>query len=242
MDRSQTMDEDVQLLPDNHKPELQNRWRTLSRDRSRWWHVSHGAFEVLLLCMISILAIIILSGSRSRDQELQIPTVVPKFAQTIHFTHWEPDPSFVDPKMFTNPELQSRLLHDWLDRLLPSSRGFIEVPNAEEFNLAPPRIYHSDENPKYMITAFHQLHCVSYLIRAFSAARLRDPTFIFEDEHIIHCFDYLRQGIICAADSTLEGNNTSTDGVHHVCNNFDALKAWATENGAKNVPPHPYPG
>jgi hypothetical protein len=86
--------------------------------------------------MISILAIIILSGSRSRDQELQIPTVVPKcqfnysykweiltsrskVAQTIHFTHWEPDPSFVDPKMFTNLELQSRLLHDWLDRLLP---------------------------------------------------------------------------------------------------------------------------
>jgi hypothetical protein len=28
--------------------------------------------------MISILAIVILSGSRSRDQELQIPTVVPK--------------------------------------------------------------------------------------------------------------------------------------------------------------------
>lgn len=26
--------------------------------------------------------------------------------------------------------------------------------------------------------------------------------------HIAHCFDYLRQGILCAGDTTLEGNNT----------------------------------
>ncbi len=52
----------------------------------------------------------------------------------------------------------------------------------------------------------------------------------------LDCFDYIRQGLLCAADSKLEGNNSMTDGAHHVCNNFDALKDWATENAATNVP------
>ena len=27
--------------------------------------------------------------------------------------------------------------------------------------------------------------------------------------HIAHCFDYVRKGILCAGDTTLEGNNTA---------------------------------
>jgi hypothetical protein len=43
-----------------------------------------------------------------------------------------------------------------------------------------------------------------------SYARLR----LGEDEsklgfHIAHCFDYIREGILCAGDATLEGNNTA---------------------------------
>lgn len=33
-----------------------------------------------------------------------------------------------------------------------------------------------------------------------------------EDDHISHCFDYLRQAIMCAGDSTLEWPRIESDG------------------------------
>lgn len=50
--------------------------------------------------------------------------------------------------------------------------------------------------------------------------------------HMRHCFDYLRQSLSCAADSTLEpvvpqlGGVTGW-GVSRRCRSFDELKAWA---------------
>ena len=53
--------------------------------------------------------------------------------------------------------------------------------------------------------------------------------------HLLHCFDYLRQDIMCAADSILElvdVDGTSTDGwgSTHQCRDFDALFEWAESN------------
>lgn len=51
-----------------------------------------------------------------------------------------------------------------------------------------------------------------------------------------HCFDYLRQGVMCAGDMTLEpvldlGDVTvqAVDGwgVEHRCRSFEAMKGWA---------------
>lgn len=51
--------------------------------------------------------------------------------------------------------------------------------------------------------------------------------------HVNHCFDYLRQAILCNMDSTLEGSvtkgNHGTSGweVLHTCRSYTAGKAWA---------------
>jgi hypothetical protein len=52
--------------------------------------------------------------------------------------------------------------------------------------------------------------------------------------HMGHCFDYLRQALMCAADSNLEDNTvvngtrgTTGMGSKRVCRNFDALKDWS---------------
>jgi len=78
-----------------------------------------------------------------------------------------------------------------------------------------------------------------------SYARLRQG----QDEsekgyHIAHCFDYLRQGIICAGDATLEGNNSMKYpdveipwGTVHRCANWDALRDWADERTIWTFPP-----
>lgn len=63
----------------------------------------------------------------------------------------------------------------------------------------------------------------------------RTHTHDAHNAHLLHCFDYLRQGIMCAADSTLElvdVDGTSTDGwgSTHECRDFDALFEWAESN------------
>ena len=85
-------------------------------------------------------------------------------------------------------------------------------------------------------------------MRSYSAARVGNTTFVYDDEHLAHCFDYLRQGIMCAADSTLEGNNSTPEtgditpwGSTHVCNNFDAVREWAEENRAEHKDGPDYP-
>jgi hypothetical protein len=53
--------------------------------------------------------------------------------------------------------------------------------------------------------------------------------------HMEHCFDYLRQALACAADSTLEKRNSTISGVRgwgvtHQCRDYDSLKRWTEEN------------
>ncbi len=55
-------------------------------------------------------------------------------------------------------------------------------------------------------------------------------------EHTSHCVEYLRQAILCQADTSLEGETGSfTDsaawGQKHVCKDYDALMAMADDRG-----------
>lgn len=60
-----------------------------------------------------------------------------------------------------------------------------------------------------------------------------------KDDHIPHCFEYLRQGLMCAADTALEravveeGNivrDVDGWGVEHECRDWNAIYEWANEN------------
>ena len=53
--------------------------------------------------------------------------------------------------------------------------------------------------------------------------------------HMQHCFDYIRQALICAADPTLEKRNDTISGVKgwgttHQCRDFEALKKLTEEH------------
>lgn len=55
-------------------------------------------------------------------------------------------------------------------------------------------------------------------------------------EHVLHCFDYVRMGLIFTADQALEGsdpflaaqglNGTQGLGTQHVCRDWGALLRW----------------
>jgi len=142
-------------------------------------------------------------------------------------------------------------------------RGLIKVDNPEYYGLDPP--YNTAMNttsgpfakdgPVYMISAFHQLHCLvsaismpnptvpttkpnrnltspkSYLVQSFQIAI--EGTDLTQEiiHHSTHCYDYLRQSIMCAADTTLEGKSEVGPGwgSKHECKDYDAVVAWADE-------------
>jgi hypothetical protein len=75
-----------------------------------------------------------------------------------------------------------------------------------------------------------------FVPNAFLDEQLSLPAYAdsLKDNHIKHCLDYLRQALLCAADSNLEDtfivNGTSATtgmGSTRICRNFDALKSWS---------------
>ncbi|KAF2846249.1 hypothetical protein T440DRAFT_406254 [Plenodomus tracheiphilus IPT5] len=62
-----------------------------------------------------------------------------------------------------------------------------------------------------------------------------------ESDHLAHCFDYLRQSLMCAADSNLEegvpngegegweGVDITGWGVQRVCRDFMGVRDWVEE-------------
>jgi hypothetical protein len=56
--------------------------------------------------------------------------------------------------------------------------------------------------------------------------------------HSAHCFNSIREALMCLADGTALGSGddpykVSSIGKLHVCNDFDALLKWATDNERK---------
>lgn len=79
---------------------------------------------------------------------------------------------------------------------------------------------------------FHQLHCIEKLRIALDNPD--DP--IAGPAHLQHCFNYLRQGILCAADLTLEpapvggGEGGEGVGVTHLCRDWEVVFETLAEN------------
>ena len=87
------------------------------------------------------------------------------------------------------------------------------------------------EDRTFVITMFHELHCLRMINRAFSKMVGANIA------HIKHCLNYIRQSVLCDPDLTLEpGNFEERDfevervGGTHVCLDWDPLYEWVDEN------------
>ncbi|KAF1736400.1 hypothetical protein CRV24_002007 [Beauveria bassiana] len=88
------------------------------------------------------------------------------------------------------------------DALQPIGGGLIAVSDPRKLGLVgglPLGKGANEERPReaYGISMFHQIHC---LVAIRTAIRTRT----FNDQHLDHCLDYLRQAIMCTGDTTLE--------------------------------------
>lgn len=57
------------------------------------------------------------------------------------------------------------------------------------------------DNRIFAVSMFHQMHCLRMINLAFTKAPIATPA------HLQHCFNYLRQGALCGADTSLESGD-----------------------------------
>ncbi|KAK1473430.1 hypothetical protein CABS01_04092 [Colletotrichum abscissum] len=128
------------------------------------------------------------------------------------------------------------------NRLLPIGRGWVTVKNETALPDLPGLNQSLPEHRAYP-SVFHQLHCLYSTMDAYyelidrlnknEGAKRELPTDPgWNSEHLNHCWDYLRQTIMCNADVTLEWRKYNEQvgtgwGYQHQCKDWDAIIAWA---------------
>lgn len=97
----------------------------------------------------------------------------------------------------------------------------------------------------FMLSAFHGLHCLKSIHKAFGRLQANnattESTTMGHINHASHCFDYLRQSIICAGDMTIEGPDLTAKpgesplrgwGVEHQCRPWRKVLEWRDSHAA----------
>ncbi|KAI8966711.1 hypothetical protein F5Y11DRAFT_660 [Daldinia sp. FL1419] len=163
----------------------------------------------------------------------------PEFGQKI--TKFSPDPSFVpeNTSEFFSEETRKR----WLG-LVPKGLGYLEIENPQEYDNLPTQLNSFPDQFVVTSSMTHQLHCLYAIAEAYSALT-SDVNRVPQETpwHLTHCFDYLRQGIMCCGDVALEGEQTTfpdgfdgSDGwdAKHVCKNYNEVYDYLEKNRAND--------
>ncbi|KAH8703314.1 hypothetical protein BGW36DRAFT_369138 [Talaromyces proteolyticus] len=119
-----------------------------------------------------------------------------------------------------------------------TTNGFVAIPHDEaaDFGLPAAEDFPDDASKGvYVLTGFHDIHCVIYLRDAIKDLMANKPV---DDKliHINHCYDSLRQSIQCRADDTPlyipYRSKLTGDGQFRRCRDWNALTSWAQKNTA----------
>ncbi|KAK1979233.1 hypothetical protein LZ30DRAFT_597385 [Colletotrichum cereale] len=198
-----------------------------SRLRRYWQHGRIHLFYVILLILVASASRTSSSmtqqkyyGEEPVKSELQLSTVQKTFELDLKYA------------MPPSPEVDEA----WAS-LLPKEGGFFKHPR-----LAP---------RKSCVAVFHQLHCLDmirqtlYEARPDFAARQqrhRNDTTAHDDHnhahdmyHVGHCFDLVRQSILCRPDLTIEVGDPAIGGVtgfgtEHRCVDWEQLMGWMRDH------------
>jgi len=186
----------------------------------------------LILEVVMAFAIVVLFIRHYLDRTTITPSAVPTFPRKT-YTFVE-NTRYLHDEMFASKDETLHTLHNWIE-LSADGRGYIKINDSEYFNLGQPyemKVNSSYSEPVYMVSVFHQLHCLSYLVQTYQTAF--DGTNLTKEvaHHAAHCFDYIRQSIMCAADTSLEGKTDAGPGwgSKHECTDYDLLLSWANKH------------
>jgi len=191
-----------------------------------------------MITAISILLCVLTPLSFADDR----PEFVPDFPfKPVRFNA---NHTYSDPSTCKNSSV-------WLD-LQPPGDGLVLVPDAQKYSLLP-GLPSKCGTELYGIAMFHQLHCLSRIRETYHELRQTNVPKVhhhglLQDDHLEHCFDYLRQSIQCSADMTLEHSVINKAGEldidgwtveHRQCRDYDAILNWTDKNRCTTQPPLP---
>ncbi|KAF2094557.1 hypothetical protein NA57DRAFT_18701, partial [Rhizodiscina lignyota] len=132
--------------------------------------------------------------------------------------------------IYTDPP--SNESNDAWAAMMPTGRGFIMFERSE-FDPAK----NESHIQRAGLAVFHQIHCLDIIrVGYYNALNniTNDPNGHVNDFHLRHCFDYLRQTLMCCGDTSLEwvaNGHHGVDGwgVTHECRDYKAIFDWAEE-------------
>jgi len=130
------------------------------------------------------------------------------------------------------------------DMLMPLGSGTVEIPDWESHPmLGKPIVDDPSRNGSiYEASWTHALHCLYYTVDTYHQIVVHGK-FGFDgerdDSHATHCFEYLRNQILCMSDMTLEGSASVLDatgeGQAHVCRNRREALDWIEERRVDDI-------
>ncbi|KAK0652484.1 hypothetical protein B0T16DRAFT_426963 [Cercophora newfieldiana] len=149
-----------------------------------------------------------------------------KFSQQI--TKFNMDQSYAP--MNTSEFFTDEVLEKW-NHLMPKGMGFVWVNETHKYHDLPTPVEWPDKTV-FTTSLTHQLHCLFAIVQTYSGLKADHPIPDDHHWHMIHCFDYMRQAIMCSADMALEGHETTfpddnggSDGwdSKHICKDYSQV-------------------
>ncbi|KAI3390390.1 hypothetical protein diail_9825 [Diaporthe ilicicola] len=205
-------------LDDGPLEERRHGNRTLRRSR-----LSYAVGFLSLSNLAFIAAIFILLVQKTALESAKPPSwAPPEHRETRLFEYLEVYGS--------EPSLESE--DAWSD-LIPMGKGFIKFPND---TVIPdmPGLNRSLPEQRAVISVFHQLHCLFMTRAGYFSAKSGNLDEV-NMQHLSHCWDYLRQAIMCHSDTTLEwlgppphDRGSTGWGYEHQCRDYTAVFEYAT--------------
>ncbi|KAH8805142.1 hypothetical protein F5884DRAFT_441358 [Xylogone sp. PMI_703] len=146
------------------------------------------------------------------------------------YTFLKPEEDKYIPNMTSNDN-RMEVRKNW-DLLMPLGSGSVLIPDYRDHPLLGNPITDDPirSGPLFEASWTHALHCLYYAVDSYHQLILNGPGENDNPYHAAHCFEYLRNSILCNLDMTLEGSmstpNDKDRGQPHVCRNREEAIAW----------------
>ncbi|UJO15681.1 uncharacterized protein CLAFUR5_04804 [Fulvia fulva] len=213
-------------------------------------HNSRWLISILLCCNVLLMVLAMVLGVQLWRTQHDPPycKVYPEagsrrdqWKPLIQEVLFLPDPRYVNAKMFSSSEEAKHILSNWKVQL--GHGGMVKIPTSDRHGLDPPLLADGIEDPymeMYMLSGFRQLTCLHQILESYANLRngVKDTKILSFDGVIAGCFDYVRQGTMCAGDVTLEGNTSArypslgeeqSWGTRHECRDWHSIREWEEE-------------
>jgi hypothetical protein len=108
-------------------------------------------------------------------------------------------------------------VHEW-ESLTPTGNGWVVL----------------EPGPKsYAVTMYHQLHCLNAMRYDLTQSKIGKIPTAAELGHAHHCYNYIRQGLQCGLDLTLDESHGGLGGTAHVCRDWVQIREFMEQNNKK---------